>query len=1308
MKKSILSLISAILLTILILPFKANSQCVLPVNARKSTADVYCSQTCTNISIRVQDLRQTTNYSFNDLPYYSFSYSDPTATELTILYSDDKFSNFISLPFDFCFYGQSMSSCVVGSNAVVTFDFANVAPCNNAWKLITPGNAPQNIPFMGTQTCSDGTGPKYPGMSIMLPYYDIDPSVVSASPNRKISHKVYGSAPCRRFVVSFYQIPLFGNTAKLFTGQAVMHEGTGIIDINLENKPVDDDASPWNQGRAILGLQKDATTAVTADSVNCKVFTMANKSFRFWPIGGTSLLDSVQFIKNGTVVGLGSIGVQAGEDVEIGYQNYCPTSNSDTLLVKSFFHTCNQSGEVITNTDTLIVNRNPGNLGATYTATPATCAALNGSLTINVPAGAGVPPLQYSINGGPFQLSNVFNGLAAGTYTIRIIDAGVCQQVLTATVPSVTGLTGTFVTTAASCPGVNNGTIIITPTSGTGPYQFSLNGGLNQLSNAFTNLAPATYNIAFTDVNSCVGTLTVTVTGGAAITATASSNDASCAGVSNGSITITPTSGTAPYQYSADGGPFQLSNTFTGLATGNHAITFKDVNGCTGTLTVFVGVGSGILFTTIITPPSCAGAANGSITVNPSSGSAPYNYSINGGPSQLSNVFTGLAAATYTIAITDASGCTGSSSIVMPAGTGGLTANTSPVGTSCPGVNNGSITINPTNGLAPYQYSLNGGAFQLSNIFSNLSAGTYTITLKDALNCSGTLSVTVAAGSNLVATSSVINPPCAGVNNGSITINPTTGTAPYLYSFNGGPFLAGNNFTGLAPGTYIIDFRDAIGCIGSIPVTLTGNTSISGTFTPTMPLCNGGNDGVINVIAAGGVTPYEYSINAGTTYQPFSAFTNISAGSYTIRIRDFNGCTFDLPVTITEPALLTGSAASTPSTCNATDGVITLTAGGGTPGYLYSINNGTSYQAGNTFNVAPGNYNNILIKDANGCTKPASVTVTLVDNMFLNAGADTNVCVGSGVTLQPQTNPETNIFNWTPAAGLSSTTIKNPVASPTDTATYYLDFSWGACNRKDTIRVNVLHKPIAYAGKDTAICYKTIALLKGIATNLSGPVTYAWTPAGMTLNPTAANTTGRPDSSQLFTLTVKDNYGCNFTVTDDIFVTMQPPVPAYAGNDTNALYGVPHQLFSSGGVNFLWSPASPLNNPFAQNPLATLTNDTYFNVQVTDVAGCIGNDGVFIKVYKGPTYYLPNAFTPNGDGLNDVFRPIPVGIKSTEYFRIFNRYGQMIFETTEWLKGWDGKYLGKTQPTGAYVWMIKGIDKAGKIVEMKGQVIIVH
>ncbi|GAB2821487.1 T9SS type B sorting domain-containing protein [Ferruginibacter profundus] len=482
------------------------------------------------------------------------------------------------------------------------------------------------------------------------------------------------------------------------------------------------------------------------------------------------------------------------------------------------------------------------------------------------------------------------------------------------------------------------------------------------------------------------------------------------------------------------------------------------------------------------------------------------------------------------------------------------------------------------------------------------------------------------------------------------------------------------------------------------------------TLNPITPVvtnaaCNGGN-GTITVTPA--AANLEYSADGGVTWQNSNVF-NKPAGSYSIQARVIGSlCGGSATATITAPAVLSAVSNTLDATCAGNDGTISIVTAGGTPAYTYSIDNGLTYQGSNIFTTGPGNYNNIKIKDANGCIANSTATVILNDQMFLTLGNDTTICVGQSVTLAPQTNAGTDIFKWTPATGLSAANIKNPVATPVDTTHYILDATWGVCNRTDDIRIKILHKPVAFAGKDSSICNKTPAFLNGKATNLSGAVNYAWAPAATVTPSNSANAIARPDTTQLYTLTVTDTYGCNFSVTDDVLIIMRPPVPAFAGNDTNAIYGIPHQLSGSGGKYYLWSPSTPLNNAFAQKPLATLYNDTYFTVTVTDDIGCTNTDDILIKVYKGPTYYIPNAFSPNGDGMNDVFRPIPVGIAFTDYFNVYNRLGEMVFQSNQWLKGWDGTYKGKQAAAGTYVWLIKGMDKYGKVVEMKGTVILVR
>ena len=487
-------------------------------------------------------------------------------------------------------------------------------------------------------------------------------------------------------------------------------------------------------------------------------------------------------------------------------------------------------------------------------------------------------------------------------------------------------------------------------------------------------------------------------------------------------------------------------------------------------------------------------------------------------------------------------------------------------------------------------------------------------------------------------------------------------------------------------------------------------TPFTTTTTKTDVLCNGTNTGSITVLTPIGAA-YEYSID-GINWQSSPSFTNLPANTYNITARIIASfCANRTTVTITQPTTLTLVAVTAQTNCSNKTGEITLTAGGGTPAYQYSIDGGATYVASNVFSNLPvGTYSGLKIKDANNCirTNPL-VNISLLDTMRLELGPDSTICIGQSVLMLTQTNAETDTFKWNRIRPLLDyDTAKTPIFSPIDTLNYSVVAKWGLCNRTDNITINVKRKPVPDAGRDTTVCYKTIAYLKGSASNLSGTVNYAWAPATLAVPNNTANAIAYPDTSRYFYLTVTDNYGCNFTVVDSVKITMRDQVNAFAGNDTIAMFNKPHQLEATGGVGFVWTPAAPLNNPFIRMPFAKLTHDQYFEVKVTDDIGCSAIDGVFIRALVGPTYYLPNAFSPNGDGLNELFTPIPSGIHTTDYFRIFDRYGTLMFQTQEWLKGWNGKFNNQPALAGTYVWIIKGVDVNGSIVEQKGTVILIR
>lgn len=628
---------------------------------------------------------------------------------------------------------------------------------------------------------------------------------------------------------------------------------------------------------------------------------------------------------------------------------------------------------------------------------------------------------------------------------------------------------------------------------------------------------------------------------------------------------------------------------------------------------------------------------------------------------------------------------------------------------------NGTISITSPSGNQ-YKYSADGVSFQYTGSFSVLP-GTYAVTVNDTVaGCVVSKAYTVNSLSSVTAEAQVTDPVCGNTAAGSIIVNTSGGAAPYTYSINNGIFQTSNQFVNLAEGIYTITIKDNAGCTQTIKAEIESEPQVILDSVAVKNIsCNGLNDGSIKIYARLGVQPYSYALDAGA-FQSSNIFANLAPSqNITVHVKDNSGCIKDTIIAITQPTALAVNSVTENATCSGNaDGKITASANAGTMPYLYTIDPAQSagFQINPQFAVKTGTFK-VTVKDASGCIASKSEIIFLTDTMRLEIGNDTTVCSGNPVTLLPNTNQQTTVFNWQPSAGLDDAAAKNPVASPTDTAKYYLTAKWGICERKDSITINVLLKPTPNAGNDTAVCLNTSAFLHANSGRVSGPVTYLWQPPVFLDNINTANTTVSPDNegTYLYTLTVNDNYGCNFSSQDEVTVTMQPPVPAFAGNDTAAVIGQSVHLHATGGVNYSWEPAGLFNDPFSANPLVTIQKDSSkFIVTVEDVAGCIGYDEILITAYTAQTYFVPNAFSPNGDGRNEIFKPVATGIQSIDYFRVFNRYGQIIFETGtgRQLDGWDGTFKGKKQLPGTYVWAVRGKTFSGKVIEKKGTVVLVR
>lgn len=525
----------------------------------------------------------------------------------------------------------------------------------------------------------------------------------------------------------------------------------------------------------------------------------------------------------------------------------------------------------------------------------------------------------------------------------------------------------------------------------------------------------------------CEYTITHTVTVDPTPEFTTTVSDALCYGESNGSITVDVTVGTAPVEYSINGGPLQSSNVFSGLAAGNYLISVTTASGCSANAAVTVGEPEELVASIESTTDAlCFGQASGAAEVSATGGTEPYSYSIDGGASQGSGVFEGLAAGSHVVTVTDNNGCTADITVtVSEPNEIVIDAASQPV--LCNGDASGSIEVTATGGTGALEYSVDGGNTFLPNgSFSGLAAGTYVLVVRDENGCSVSEGVVITEPAEaLTATAEIQNVACTGDASGSVVVSANGGTGAYQYSNDGGDtWQSSNVFANLDAGDYTITVQDANGCSTEITVTVAEPAellTIEATATPVS--CNGQGDGMIDVTAAGGGAPYEYSFNGGITYQSSGSFTNLAPGTYTVVVRDDNGCEVASIVVVTQPSALSVSAvSSSPSTCEGQDnGSFTVEATGGSEPYTYT-SNGNSNNTGVFANVTSGT-NLVTVTDASGCS--ASIEVEVGYTNPLPVAAFNWFASGSVVQFSNQSVNGTS-YNWNFGDGTTSTD-QNPV-----------------------------------------------------------------------------------------------------------------------------------------------------------------------------------------------------------------------------------------------------------------------------------------
>ena len=691
----------------------------------------------------------------------------------------------------------------------------------------------------------------------------------------------------------------------------------------------------------------------------------------------------------------------------------------------------------------------------------------NGSLTIN--ATGGNPPYQYSINNGAsFQGSNNFTGLAAGVYYTVVQDANGCEttELISVGLIASTGceVVAGVAPQSTTCFGLCDGEILVdyenlqmgTPGS---PYNVTIEdsdgspiGVQNFLTETqsllFSGVCAVTYTITIQGT-SCSFIIPVPVLSAPAMTVYANTTPPTF-GLSNGDIELFVIGGVPPFQYSINNGSsYQASPYFDGLAEGIYPGLVQDANGCTQPLDIpltdFTACNVSVNANAAIAP-SCFGICDGTINysfndiyhhgtyiISLQKGNVPVQTSIYNSISGIGD-FENICAGNYNVVVTDIFGCTTSSSVILNQPTQVLISNVITTDAD-PFMNNGTATIIATGGQAPYTYSLNGTNYFSSNIFTDLPKGIHVAYVLDANGCEHELTFIVQKNGgcdfNIVTTSDSSS--CAGTCDGVLnySFNGSTSDTPFsIVLENSGNVIetdvsanvnVSDSFTGLCPGTYFLTIGNSSGCEHTV-VTVISQPPILDVFATPQTASTGNADGGINVLVSGGSMPYQYSADNQTNWQSTSTFNGLSAGNYTVWVKDTNECLgiFSVEIKDTSSCSFIVNATATPTNCvNNCNGklVCTFIDVNVNPPFSMHLYQGitlidssnifTNYSGTHQFtDLCQGGYT-VVVTDADGCkhTKPIYIhgaSQILVDNTLItnatvgNSDGDATILVSGG------------------------------------------------------------------------------------------------------------------------------------------------------------------------------------------------------------------------------------------------------------------------------------------------------------------------
>jgi gliding motility-associated-like protein len=877
------------------------------------------------------------------------------------------------------------------------------------------------------------------------------------------------------------------------------------------------------------------------------------------------------------------------------------------------------------------------------------------------------------------QTTQTATGLSANSYITTVTDAKGCSSTDTIVISEPSPITITDSITNALCNGGNTGQATIYPTGGTPSYAYTWPSSAgNQTTQTATGLSSGTYVVSVSDSKNCLKTISISITEPNSLILTDSTSNVLCNGDNSGSATINATGGVPVYQYTW---PAQANNqttqTATGLVAGSYICTVTDNNNCSQTITTTINEPTLLQMNKVVQDLLCSNDSSGSIQLTITGGIAPYSYSWSTNNSG-TNTATGLNSGMYFYTVTDSNGCTLiDSSMVNEPSPLSITNNYN--NTLCNGDNSGSSTLIVSGGTPNYSYSWpNSASNQTTQTATGLSAGVYVVTVTDLAGCSATDSVVIQEPLKLTANDSINNVECNGDNSGDATIFVSGGVAPYQYAW---PSSANNQntqtATGLIAGIYSVTFTDNNGCYDSLSIAIGEPSALILTMSsPQMEDCGFGNGQALG-LATGGTPLYNYLWSNNITD---SLNTNLSGGWYVLTVTDINGCIKTDSIEVLVDYSVGGpnsNIAVTDPTCNGLgDGTATSSPSSGLAPYEHIWSTGDTTSSVDS--LAPGSYQ-VTITDGYGCYSLDTIQINITPAINLNITGRDTICIGDS-TLLVVSGFGNLQYDW----GNDNKNDSLLVSPNSDSLFIVHALNDNKCVESDSILVHINPLPIVEIKGNPNVCEFENTILTAQSSN---GIQYLWN-SGDT---TAQITVFSEDLLNYYEVTITDNHGCYGKNSSPFKINiLDKPVAQFDTSSSGVFSSQIEFLDQSYSDIISWSwYFGDESNSNLQNPVHDYKDIGNYEIMliVENEVGCL--DTTYGEVSLIEDIEIPNVFTPNGDGFNDVFIIPSSGMKEFSLI-IYNRWGSELFRTEASRVSWDGMTIsGRPAPEGTYFYELK-------------------